>query len=412
MFNSLGHFANDGTTMFFPVIAAVLNQTVRSFSLIYVGIMSQVFNGASALLSPFVGNWADRRKNPGSLIGLGIFLLSAGLVGLFTSIVFLSGVAQILAFLVAALVAGFGSSFYHPISATTMRLAFTSRSRGAAMGVVGAAGGIGSTIYPSLFFLGATFLTNSGSLILLASIGFIVSLAIPLGLRGLKRQQEMHVEGRKPKIRDTLTRGLLTLTVITAIRSVSTAGVTAFLPTYIATQKGAGGSLVLGITLSIMYVGAIFGQLVFGVLLDKFDKRMILGVSSAGAALSTLGYVLTGGTPEVAFITLFGFFTFSNFPTLLTLASEYVPSGSSSLGNSIVWGFGSTGGSIIGPAVVTAIVLNSSSRLGPAFEIMAALGLVGALATPLIPKPKGSREIVAVEKLRDSHGATVGVASD
>ncbi|MBI2649066.1 MAG: MFS transporter [Thaumarchaeota archaeon] len=184
-----------------------------------------------------------------------------------------------------------------------------------------------------------------------------------------------------------MTRGIVILTVVTAVRSISATGISFWLPTYISTQKGAGIGTLLGLTLGVMYATAIIGQLFFGVLVDRFDKRLVLGIGSAGSALSTLGYIFSAGTIEFLFIGLFGLFTFSIFPTLLALASEYVPDTSASLANSLVWGLGITGGSVIGPLVVGVIVGNNLPDLNIAFELMAVTGMIGALATPLMPKP-------------------------
>jgi FSR family fosmidomycin resistance protein-like MFS transporter len=388
VFNSLGHFANDGMNNFVPIMAAILVVSVKDFSLFYVGILTPVFYVASTFLSTFVGRRVDRGSNPGRLIGIGIALLSLGLVGFYLSVTFLAGFPLVGAVLASAVVMGFGSSVYHPISATIMRHTFKSNTRGKAMGVVGAAGTVGSTIYPSLFVFSALLLTDSGSLILLAAIGFILSVSIWLGLRSIRIGDEIQEERERPKTRDAMTRGILILTVITAVRSISTTGFTAFLPTYITANKGiAVANPLFGLTLSSMYAAGVAGQLFFGALMDRIDKRMVLGIGSVGSAVATLGYISTNGTVEFFFVALFGFFTFSNFPTLLTLAAEYVPAGSVSLGNAVVWGYGITGGNVIGPLVVAAIVVNNYSLLTFSFAVMAAFGLAGAVMTPIMPKP-------------------------
>ncbi len=387
VFNSLGHFANDGMNNFVPIMAAIL--VIRGdFSLVYVGILTPVFYVASTFLSTFVGHRVDRGSNPGRIIGIGISFLSLGPVGFYLSITFLTGFPLVVAVLLAAVIMGFGSSVYHPISATIMRHTFTSKTRGRAMGVVGAAGTVGSTTYPLLFVFSALVLTDSGSLVLLAAIGFALSVSIWLGLRTIRIRDENRENQERPKTRDAMTKGILILTVITAVRSISTTGFTAFLPTYITVNKGiAVANPLFGLTLSAMYAAGVAGQLFFGALIDRIDKRMVLGIGSVGSALATIGYIWTNGTIEFLFIALFGFFTFSNFPTLLTLAAEYVPAGSSSLGNALVWGYGITGGNVIGPVVVAAIVVNNYSLLTFAFAVVAVIGLVGAVATPVMPKP-------------------------
>jgi MFS family permease len=171
------------------------------------------------------------------------------------------------------------------------------------------------------------------------------------------------------------------------IRSISTTGVIAFLPYYISTYKGAGVSALLGLTLSLMYIAAIFGQILFGVLVDKFDKKLILAAASAGSAISILGYISTTGILELVFILLFGLFTFSVFAALFGLTWEHYR-GHSSTGNALVWGLGITGGNVIGPIIVGLIIADDYSHLNFAFEVMALIGLVGALITLFVPKTR------------------------
>jgi fucose permease len=124
---------------------------------------------------------------------------------------------------------------------------------------------------------------------------------------------------------------------------------------------------------------------------ERLDKRYVLGVSSAGAALAVLGYISTGGYLGLACITVFGFFSFSSFPTLLSLASDYVPRASWSAGNGFVWGLGIMGGNVFGPVIGQVIIGEDYSRLTLAFVVLAVIGLIGALATPLLAKAKKTK---------------------
>ncbi|MDA4134595.1 MAG: MFS transporter, partial [Thaumarchaeota archaeon] len=90
----------------------------------------------------------------------------------------------------------------------------------------------------------------------------------------------------------------------------------------------------------------------------------------------------------LACITVFGFFCFSSFPTLLSLASDYVPRESWSAGNGFVWGLGIMGGNVFGPVIAQVIIGEDYSRLTLAFAVLAVVGLIGALATPLLSKPR------------------------
>jgi len=131
----------------------------------------------------------------------------------------------------------------------------------------------------------------------------------------------------------------------------------------------------------------------FGVLVDKFDKRLILGLSSAGSGLAIIGYISTRGPLEIVLLSLFGFFSFSGFPLVFSLSSDYAPEGSSSLTNALAWGLGVTGGGVVGPIVTGAIIANDYVHLAFAFEIMALIVLLSALGTALIPKSKRTTKV-------------------
>ena len=83
---------------------------------------------------------------------------------------------------------------------------------------------------------------------------------------------------------------------------------------------------------------------------------------------------------------MFGLFTFAAFPLLLSLASNYEAKDSSSLANALVWGIGTSGGSVIGPLITGALVVSNYQQLGFAFEIMAGAVIVSAALTLLLPK--------------------------
>ena len=371
--------------MFIPVVADIVatEKHVSSF----VALISVAFYASSSLFSVLAGRWADMTGSRAKLIGVGLAFLSIGLLGFFFALAFAAGSLIVILVIVSSIVAGFGSAFYHPLAATVLQGFFLTKSKGKALGVNGAAGGLGATVYPLLFFFGAVLLSRGGAFILLALIGFAAASIIALGLRVRRTDLGTGSEQRRTNASEALTKGIVILTVVTAVRSVSTTGVVSYLSYYITNQKGAGLGTTLGLTLSAMYASAIFGQLLFGAMMDRFDKRLVLGIGSAGSALSTIGYISTGGVVEVGFIALFGLCTFSIFPTLLGLASEYVPETSSSLGNALVWGLGIGGGSVIGPAVVGLMIGGNPAGLNIAFELMAVTGMIGALMTPLMPRP-------------------------
>ena len=384
-FTSLAHFTNDGTVFFVPVIAAILAAN-HGVSPVVLTLLFLVFYTSSAVLSPFVGRLADRLDSPAILMGLGLGILSAGLFGFYLALSETSGPSLVAALLLAALLTGSGSAFYHPLGASLLQAAFRDGSMGIALGVNGALGSLGRALYPSLYFVAAAVIAGYGAIALFALIGLVAALVIWLGVRV---PASVRTAAAPPTSRssEAVTRGIVALTAVAFLRSAATQGIASWVPTYLATQRGLGVSADLGLTLTVMYAAAVIGQPIFGLLVDRFEKRAVLGISSAGAAASILGYLAAPAGPVgLAWLFVFGFFTFSGFPLLLSMAADYVPRGSSSLGNALVWGIGVGVGGAVGPLLTGLLIGSDYGRLGFAFTVLAGAALLSALATALIPR--------------------------
>ena len=388
-FTSLAHFINDGIVFFVPLIADIFaNQ--RAVSPLELTVMFVIFYGSASILSAYVGRLADRTGGAGHLIGIGIMLLSLGMFTYFVTLSYATGFLFYALLMLSAFIAGFGSAFYHPLGASVLQDSFSDAQRGRALGINGAFGSIGRALYPSLFFFVAIFFSTSGSLALFGAIGVLASVGILLGLGDQKMRRQSDPTSLRPttRARDALTSGIIMLTLVSFVRSTATSGITSWIPIFISTQKGLGVSGALGLTLTVMYATAIVGQPFFGWLLDRFDRRIILATSSAGSGLSILAYLYTNGMMELLMLALFGLFTFAAFPLFLALASNYEPKGSSSLANALVWGIGTSGGSVLGPLITGSLVLTNYQHLGFAFEVMAAAIMVSAAGTLLLPRVK------------------------
>ena len=409
---SLAHFTNDGTVFFVPVIAAIV-ASHRSVPPIIVTVLFLVFYTSSTVLSLFVGRLSDRLGRPASLMGIGLGILSVGLLGFYLALAETSGTELVVALLVAAFLTGAGSSFYHPLGASVLQATFRDRSMGTAMGINGAMGSLGRALYPSLYFVAGAVIAGYGSIVVFALVGFAAGLAIWFGVQvpasarparqaapsgaatgpnaaaaaGSAPAQAGAASPGAARSSNTLTRGILILTAVAFLRSSATQGIASWIPTYLATQKGLGVSGNLGLAVTIMYAAAIIGQPTFGLMVDRFDKRAVLALSSAGGAVTTIGYLAMGsGWIGEVWLFAFGFFVFSGFPLLLSMVGDYVPRGETSLANALVWGIGSTAGGAVGPLVAGALTGGDYARLGFAFTVLAAAALVSAAATGLVPK--------------------------
>ncbi|HYW01694.1 MAG TPA: MFS transporter [Candidatus Acidoferrum sp.] len=388
-FASMGHFINDGVDFIIPLIGAIFS-SLKEVTPFEVTIMFLMYYGSGAVFSSCVGRLADKTRSPGSLIGVGTMLMSVSLLGYFVTLSYTTGIAFLFSMMFFSFLAGFGSGFFHPLVASVLRFSFDRNRRGRVLGINGAVGGIGRTLYPSLFFFLAIFFTTYGSLAFLGFAGAAASIVILVGLRSQSTQimstQSLHSTG---KIRDALTTGIVGLTLVTLVSSIAAGGIASWIPIYISKEKGFGLSGGLGLALTAMAAGSIVGQPLFGWLQERFDARLILGISFAGTGLSILGYLIINGIfALVVMFALFGFFTYAVFPLLFSLSSVYVGEESSSLGNAIVWGLGLSGGNVIGPLIIGTFLIAGYGKLGLAFEFMAATVLISAVGTVFLPKPK------------------------
>jgi MFS transporter, FSR family, fosmidomycin resistance protein len=386
VFTSVGHFVNDGSVFFVPLIADLLAAS-KGFSPTEVAMILFVYYSLSTISSVYVGRVSSKSGEMGKLVAVGIALLGAGLLGFDAALIYVEGVALLLLSIALAALMGFGSAFYHPLGAAILQNSFGNATGGRALGANGALGSIGRALYPSLFFVAALALTQSGAMAALGVVAVVSAVVLWFGL-GVFRSQSREGEGNGGGGRGLLSPAMIALALLTFLRTASMFGVAAWIPEYLTFKEGLGVSTNLGFVLSAMFAAAIVGQPFFGVLLDRFDRRLIFLGSSVGAALSAGALTRVGGPTSIVLLVIFGFFVYTGFPVLLSLASDYIPKGSEVMGNAVIWGLGQTGGNAAGALIIGAIVLNDYSRLDVAFQAMVAVAIVTAFFVMLIPGRK------------------------
>ena len=390
-FTSLGHFVNDGSGFFLPVIVAIF-AALDGLSVLEVSLLLFLFPFATMIFSVYAGRWADRSGASGSLMALGIACLGFGLVGVYFVSTYTCGGELFALALLCDLIMGFGGAFYHPLGASILQTVFGHGAEGRALGLNGAMGSVGRSIYPPIFLIVvAPLLTEAGGFAFFGAVGIGAALLIWAGL-GRGRYGSGKSEGARTSVKSSLTKPMIVLLLVSFVRSASLFGVAQYAPTFLSSQRGLGLGSLLGVAIFVFYASAILGQPLFGALTDRLDHRLVLAISTLGAAGSIFGYVGSVGVVSVAWLSLFGFFAYSGFPLLMALASDYSAQNASALGNSLVWGLGSSGGTALGPILVYALALNDYSRLGTSFEMMAAVAAVSGVAALLIPKAMVKRD--------------------
>ena len=386
VFSSLGHFVNDGSGFFIPVIVAIFS-ALNGLSVLEVSLLLFLFPFTTMVFSIYAGRWADRSGAPGKLMALGIACLGFGLMGFYFVAEYTSGLELFALTLLCDFIMGFGGAFYHPLGASILQTVFGRGAEGRALGVNGAMGSVGRAIYPPIFLVAiAPFLTTAGGFAFFGIVGIGAAGLIWAGL-GRVGLGPTNREGARPSVRSSLTKPMIVLLLVTFVRSASLFGVGQYAPSFLITPLGLGLGSLLGLAIFAFYASAIIGQPLFGLLTDRLDHRVVLAISTLGAAGCIFGYVGSGGIASVAWLSLFGLFAYSGFPLLMALASDYSAENASALGNSLVWGLGSSGGTALGPILVFALAFNDYGRLGVSFEEMAVVAIVAGVATMLIPKP-------------------------
>ena len=378
---STAHFINDGNVIILPIIYAFL---LRQFGItnFIVGLLGALFFLISALASPVVSFLADRSHRPIRIMGLGILLWTIGLDLLGISIAYLNH--NIFLIGASVFVCGFASAFYHPLGGTAVSEAYGGNA-GTALGINGSMGSIGRALYPTLIlflfeFLGQTINNMFETIVIISIIALIDALPPLFYGYPMDEPAPKAVSKNGNGNYNTVYFIIFLLTFITIIRSLFTQGVVNFLPILLV-NIGYDYNSTLGLAITIAVAPAIIGQPIFGILSDKYDRRLLFGLSNIGSALSFYMFLTI---PKIIWLIGFGFFTFSLFPLTISLIGDVVPKGSSNLSSGIVWGIGASGGGALGPFIVG--ILTEFMTLTSALLIITVLGFLSGLLVVFIPK--------------------------
>ncbi len=373
---SISHFINDGNSWFLPVSFTFLIEYL-GISKFLVGILGGIFFGVSAVTSPLVTRIADKTNSYSKAMGLGILLWGIGLI-LFGYSINLDSLPLII-FSVA--VTGLASTFYHPLGAAMLSITYKGNA-GIALGINGSMGSVGRALYPTLTLvifalIHKNMFLDSVVLGIVSILASIPPLVINANLESKKSEDTLTTNQTKAPM-----MAIILLAISAFLRSVFTQGISQFLPTLLVENFNYTYTANLGEAISIALSAAIIGQPILGLLSDKVGRRLIYGISTAGAVIA---FILFLRLPNIALLSIFGLFTFSSFPLMLSLVGDFVPRNSTGFANSLVWGLGVTGGGVIGPIIVGS--LSQITNLIYATEVTSLIGIFSAIIIPLIPKP-------------------------
>lgn len=360
---------------------------------VLIGSLASMQNVFSVAASPVIGRTADAKKNYARLLAMGLSLLGAGIVGFSFSGLFASGFSLFLLLIPFAIIAGVGSSFYHPLGASVLSEKWKAHMHGRAMGINGAVGSMGRAVFPLMVVALAVYFGISSVAVLavlaLVSVGIVFQM---LGKMSFTRVQDSveNASPRKSVSIGSILPKILALTMVAFMKGFFTVGVVDFIPVYLRTEGGMKYGLELGAVFTLVLATAIFGQPILGLVADRVGRRLILGVTVLGSSLSIMLLLYSSNIVfQVISLAAFGFFGLTGFPMLLPLATSAVPKEATTMSNSIVWGIGNVGGGALGPFIIGLLATPAFfGSLNEPFFIAAAVSLASMVLLPFIPRPK------------------------
>ena len=281
----------------FPLILPEVAREYR-FSLPEAGLMSTVFTIGMAVAGIPAGYLMSRMARK-SVAQTGVLIFSVATI----LTAWASGFADMLLF---RALTGIGEAMQLTALLAIMSACFV-RYRGAAVGALNCAFGIGAVIGPSL---GAAILSAYGTwrapMICFGMLGFAVMALVPIFVRSSVTEVTASVTPRTNMAggADTLVnRNSLLLLLLSAISGLSIFGFLGMYPTYLRGQlhfsPGDAGAImsIYGLGVLVSVGGGLLG--------DRFPVRPVLAVSFAVAAV--IGWLLFNGPANFALQSVLAF---------------------------------------------------------------------------------------------------------
>jgi FSR family fosmidomycin resistance protein-like MFS transporter len=369
---ALGHLVNDGYAFMLPALLPALLGRL-DVGLGVGGLLLTLYLAASSFTQPLFGHFGDRGGRKRWMAWAGVVMSGVGMAALgFVSNVW--GVA------LAILVAGLGTSLFHPASAALVASTTPPGNHARWMSVYMSAGNFGLPLGP-LFI---------GIVIGAASLGGLWIVGFPAIVAGLLVVWLAPQETRAPTSSVSLpavlrehARMLAALVTVAAVRGWSNALASSFLALY---GVSLGASVADASHLLSLYLlaGAV-GSLACGWLGDRFGRDRLIVASFVAAAPFCLLLALqsTVGPVFLVAAAVSGVLLNGSFVLLAVRGQESLP-GSIGMVSGMMLGLSiGLGGLAVAPMALVA------ERVGlpSVFLVAGALSIVGALLMPLVPPP-------------------------
>ena len=299
-----------------PVITAILPLLMaeRGLSFFLAGLLVTSYNLTSSATQPIFGYLSDRYGKQvhvsTSLLISAVFISLIGVVTKYPLLLICAGLAAI------------GHACFHPnaLSIVSRTADHINRGRVTAVFVVG--GNIGYALGP-LLAGGIVYLFGLPGLLIL----FIPAVVMAIVLRKLippagSSLPLHHQTG--PSLSLAALRPMGFLFTASTLRAWAVFSAIAFFPPLLISR----GLDILTANLLVtgMLFGGVAGQLIGGVLADRYGKKEFALTSLFSSIPFLVIFFMTGGIVSVLSLILFGFFLWSNFAVTVAMSHELLPS--------------------------------------------------------------------------------------
>jgi FSR family fosmidomycin resistance protein-like MFS transporter len=354
------HFLND---LHYAFLAPLLPLVVAKFnlSLTLAGLLATILNSSSAISQPVFGAFADQmQRRIFVVLGPTLTVAAMALVGLAPSYELL---------IVVLLIAGTGTSSFHPQAASTAGYASGPR-KGTGLSLFVAGGELGFALGPlwialivSTFGLAATWV---------AALPGLAACAI---LWTQVRSQPTAHAARERSLRQDLRgviRPLGLLWLLVALRSVIILSFMTFLPLLL---RERGATLLAG-GAAVFFFGGIgaIGGLLGGTLSDRLGRRGVLVLSLVIGTPLLYAFLHTRGPWGFTLLALGGMAYYLTAAVTIVMAQQILPhraSVASSIVMGLAWG-------------IAGLALTGVGALADAVGLQTAMGYVLGLAIPAL----------------------------
>jgi FSR family fosmidomycin resistance protein-like MFS transporter len=359
------------TDLYSPVLPAILPLLIaeQGYSFFLAGLIVTVYNLTSSMMQPLVG-WLFDTKGIAVHISITV-LISATFISI---IGLLDNYYLVLA---SVAVAALGHAFFHPSALGTVSRLTRDASRGRITSYFVIGGNLGYAIGPICAGVAVGLMGLQG-LVILAVPGIAMAAVLRRVLPAPERLRAPSAPSRNER---PAYRAITLLVAASGLRAWAIFGSVAFLPT-ILTLRGI-DLVTANLLVSGMLIAGVAGQLVGGVLSDRYGRKEYTLIGLLTAIPPFVIFLTTGGIVSLVAMIVFGFILWSTFAVTVAMAHEIAP-GNVGLVSGLMLGL-AVGVGGMGVAVTGWIADMTSLSLG-----LATIPVAIALAVPLflaVPYP-------------------------